>query len=174
EIGYARSDKVVTRVLEPLGIVLKAGIWYLLARTDDQMRTYRVSRVTAAPLHDERFDRPDDFDLAESWAEITAAYEQSIPVVDVRLRVDRDKLEWLQGALGPTQLSTAIVGDDPERTGWAQMDVRLESLADATDLLLRFGGWVEVTEPLELRNRLVDRAKALLDRYAVAAGGESR
>jgi predicted DNA-binding transcriptional regulator YafY len=170
EIDYTRSDKTVTRLLEPLGIVLKAGIWYLLARTDGQLRTYRVSRVTAARPVDERFERPDDFDLAEAWSEITTAYEQSIPVLDVSLRVERDKLDWLRGALGPTQRNTATVGDDAERAGWARMEVRLESLTDATDLLLRFGGWVEVLQPKELRERLVDRARAVLDRYAVAAG----
>ncbi len=48
EVDYERGDRRVTRLLEPLGLVLKAGVWYLVAAADGQVRTYRVSRVTAA------------------------------------------------------------------------------------------------------------------------------
>ena len=44
KIGYDRGDKTVDRILEPLGLVLKAGVWYLVAGVDGQPRTYRVSR----------------------------------------------------------------------------------------------------------------------------------
>jgi predicted DNA-binding transcriptional regulator YafY len=52
-VSYDRGDKAVERVLEPLGLVLKAGIWYLVARVEDQVRTYRISRVESVErLHD--------------------------------------------------------------------------------------------------------------------------
>jgi predicted DNA-binding transcriptional regulator YafY len=173
EVDYARGDKTVHRVLEPLGIVLKGGIWYLLGRSDGQLRTYRVSRVLSAALRDERFERPRDFDLGDAWTEVTTAYEQSLPNVDVTLRVDRDRLEWLEHVIGPTRLSTAIVGDDPERAGWARMDVRLESIGDAADQLMRFGGSVEVLAPAELREKLVARATSLLGRYGFDVAGRA-
>src|SRR6267378_6261777 len=69
QIGYDRGDKTVDRVLEPLGLVLKAGVWYLVAAADGQPRTYRVSRVARVTPLDERFDRPDGFDLAAFWTE---------------------------------------------------------------------------------------------------------
>src|SRR5438128_7101344 len=43
EIDYPHDDAPVTRRLDPLGLVLKAGIWYLVARIGDGMRTYRAS-----------------------------------------------------------------------------------------------------------------------------------
>src|SRR5215212_8625822 len=57
EILYRRGDEAVPRVLEPLGLVLKAGVWYVVARTDEQLRTYRVSRVIEAHALDESFER---------------------------------------------------------------------------------------------------------------------
>ena len=53
------------RVAEPLGIVMKGGAWYLVARVDDTLRTYRISRVLDLIVTEERFDWPRDFDLAE-------------------------------------------------------------------------------------------------------------
>ena len=55
---------MVERILEPLGLVLKAGIWYLVAASDGQIRTYRVARFRSATVTDERFQRPQSFDLA--------------------------------------------------------------------------------------------------------------
>ena len=68
--------------------MLKGGVWYLVARTDEQPRTYRVSRVRDVLREDARFERPDAFDLAAFWAESTAAYEASVARLEVTLRVD--------------------------------------------------------------------------------------
>src|SRR6266508_1135868 len=83
EIEYERSDRTVTRILEPLGLVIKGGVWYLVARTEDQIRTYRVSRVVAARRLDERFERPDGFDLASYWTESSSAYERDAPRLEI-------------------------------------------------------------------------------------------
>src|SRR5438093_4524580 len=77
-IEYERDDLRVERVLEPLGLGLKAGIWYAVASVDGEIRTYRLSRVTAARPLEERFERPEGFDLASHWAESIAAYEREV------------------------------------------------------------------------------------------------
>src|SRR5437762_9203588 len=64
--GGARLGEV-DRTLEPLGLVLKSGVWYLVARASGQTRTYRVSRVLALETSDEHFERPEGFDLADAW-----------------------------------------------------------------------------------------------------------
>lgn len=49
----------VERELEPYGLVLKAGVWYLAAavREADAFRVYRVDRFTAVEPGEERFTR---------------------------------------------------------------------------------------------------------------------
>src|SRR4029077_5778694 len=69
DIDYDRGGSTVGRRLEPLGLVLKAGVWYLVAMAAGQARTYRVSRVASAVVTDERVERPEGFDLAAFWAE---------------------------------------------------------------------------------------------------------
>src|SRR5918997_4938 len=68
-IGYRRGpDQPRERTLGPLGVVLKAGTWYLAGAVDGTVRTYRVDRIAHAQPTGERFERPADFDLAEWWA----------------------------------------------------------------------------------------------------------
>ena len=70
EVRYRRwrAPTDVTRRLDPHGIVLKAGKWYLVARDHRGMRTYRINQILDLALLDEPFERAEDFDLAEYWA----------------------------------------------------------------------------------------------------------
>src|SRR5207249_3360702 len=68
-LRYRRSlDRVVERIVEPYGLVCKAGTWYLLAGVDGAPRVYRVSRIEDAEISDETFQRPAGFDLRALWA----------------------------------------------------------------------------------------------------------
>src|SRR5262249_12365359 len=88
DIRYDRGDRSVERRIHPLGLVLKAGVWYVVAEAESQVRTYRASRVKEAAVSDERFERPSDFDLAAFWTESTAAYERNADRLEVVLRID--------------------------------------------------------------------------------------
>src|ERR1700754_4941420 len=73
EITYRRASSTVTRRLSPLGLVLKAGTWYVVAERAGLLRTYRVSNIQALARTDERFTRPKDFDLVRFWTESSRA-----------------------------------------------------------------------------------------------------
>jgi predicted DNA-binding transcriptional regulator YafY len=169
DIVHSRSDRAVERRVEPIGLVLKGGIWYLVARHGEQVRTYRVSRITAATLTEERFERPADFDLAGFWTEATAAYAETLPVVDTTLTVEQRYVRFLADVVGEPCWATASQEPDPERDGWVRVRLRLESIEHAQSDLLRLGPHVEVLEPAELRASLIDAARRMLDRYAPAA-----
>src|SRR5436190_17624352 len=89
-IMYDRDGVAVRRELEPLGLVLKAGIWYVVARVEDQLRTYRVARVLEVEALGGPFERPSAFDLAGYWAESAAAFERDVPRIAVVVRVRPD------------------------------------------------------------------------------------
>ncbi|MGH9136016.1 MAG: helix-turn-helix transcriptional regulator [Acidimicrobiales bacterium] len=165
EGGGGVAAERVDRLVDPLGLVLKAGTWYLVARHRNTIRTYRVSRIEAATVLDERFDRPDDFELAAHWSESSNAFERSLVTVDVRVRVRADAVPQLR-YLDPKAAERALesVGE-PGTDGWVDATVPSESLEIAYWELLRFGDSIEVLEPVELRERLATTAAAMADLY---------
>jgi len=166
EIQYRRDDGSVTRVLEPLGVVLKAGIWYLVARADDQLRTYRVSRVLSARPLEETFERPDAFDLAAWWAESSAAYEREVPRIDVVARVRAGALDRLADAVGDRVVRSAERIGEPDADGRQVLRMNIEWPAEASGRFVAVASDVEVLEPERLRAELLAVASAAVDRYS--------
>ncbi len=164
-IDYERGDGAVRRVLEPLGVVLKAGVWYVVARVDDQIRTYRVSRVVAAEPPGERFDRPVGFDLAAYWAESAAAFERDVPRVEVEVRVHADGMGDLRDAVGGSVMRAAERLADDDAEGWTRLRIRLDYPAEAPLVLLRAGPLVDVVSPPEIRAEVAATARAVAARY---------
>jgi predicted DNA-binding transcriptional regulator YafY len=164
-IDYDRGEGATRRVLEPLGLVLKAGIWYVVASVDGQIRTYRVSRVVSAAPGEERFERPEAFDLAAYWAESSAAYERDVPRVAVEVRVRPDRLDRLRDAVGNRAVSDAQRLDDPDPDGWLRLRVRLDWPEEAHRNLLAAGRWLEVLGPPDVRARIASTARAIAERY---------
>ncbi len=159
----ADDEEPASRHLEPFGLVCKAGTWYLVARRDDALRTYRVSRVQEVTLLDEHFERPLGFDLARYWSQSVAEFEALVP--DAQVVVDAS--ERGVAALGrmADRGSRTVLDEEPLPDGWKRCRVAFESLDDAYFDLLRLGADVEVKEPAALRSRLVETVDAMRSRY---------
>jgi predicted DNA-binding transcriptional regulator YafY len=164
-VGYDRGDGPAARVLEPLGLVLKAGIWYVVARHEGRTRTYRVSRVVEVTPGTETFERPADFDLADYWAESTEAYERDVPRIDVVVRVAPDRLDHLYAAVGSAVMNAAERLTDPDPEGWSWFRLRLDYPDEAPLVLLAAGPWTEVMAPPEVRAQIAAAARAIAGRY---------
>jgi predicted DNA-binding transcriptional regulator YafY len=165
-VEYERGDSRVERVLEPLGLVLKAGIWYAVASVEGEIRTYRLSRVVAARPLEERFERPEGFDLAAHWTEAIAAYERDIPRTEVVVRVDPQRLNELADVVGRQVLDAAEREPGPDPDGWTKLRLRLDwEMDEAPGQLLAMGGDLEVIEPPEARARVLDLARGVLERH---------
>jgi predicted DNA-binding transcriptional regulator YafY len=171
EVDYDRAGAVAQRVLDPLGLVLKAGTWYLVARTNSQVRTYRVSRLRGVTVREERFERPDDFDLATHWQESSLAFEDSLLRERIVARVSPDALAALPYALEPAAARAAHdSAGPPDADGWVRIVIPTESLDYAEGAVLSLGAGAEVLEPRELRTRLASTARHLTSVY----GGRRR
>ena len=157
------AKEAATRNLEPLGLVLKAGVWYLVARREGELRTYRLSRVEEVSLLEEQFERPDDFDLARFWQATVEHYEASVPTVEVVVRVSDAGYAWLCGLerQGGRSISERDGLDEPR----ARCTVAFENLEEAYDDLLQLGAEVEVIDPPSLRSRLATTAAAMVSLY---------
>jgi predicted DNA-binding transcriptional regulator YafY len=149
---YREGRRVVRRTLDPLGLVLKAGAWYLVARRSAGMRVYRVSRFVSIRVRDDTFERPDDFDLAAFWEEWSRTFEASRPRVEVTLRASELVLRHL-----PREV----------RGGDGVYTVGFESIEDAFRELLKFGPDAEVLEPVVLRERIAAAAREVAGLYGI-------
>jgi predicted DNA-binding transcriptional regulator YafY len=166
ELDYDRGDRSVHRVIDPLGIVLKAGTWYLVGSHEGQLRTYKVSRVLDVTLTEARAERPPGFDLATYWSESIAAYERDTPRIEVTLRTRRGAARWLEDVIDGPSLAAAAELPDPEPDAWRTIRLTLDWPREVPGRLLALGGAVEVLAPAELRAEIATLATEAAARYA--------
>ncbi|MFD8869801.1 helix-turn-helix transcriptional regulator [Streptomyces sp. NPDC059590] len=169
---YHRRDIEVERELEPYGLVLKAGVWYLAARVEGEgdFRVYRVDRFTAVgpagpadrqDRHD-RFERLADFDLPAFWEERAAQFARSLLREKVVLRLTGEGARRLpqvtDRTAGQEAVAAAGAAGDPDGQGRITVTLPVESLDVAYEQLLALGPEAEVLEPPELRERFAAAA----------------
>jgi predicted DNA-binding transcriptional regulator YafY len=173
-ITYRRGERAgtVERTIEPLGLVLKGGIWYLVARAADadSIRTYRISRVIDARLLGERFTRPDGFELAAHWGESRAAYERNTDRVEVVVRLPLDQLAYFGEAAGERAMADARRQTDPADANYVRLELAFDWSDEAIAAALKLPDAVEVIEPAWLRRAIVETANKLLARYSDGSG----
>ncbi|MEU4335041.1 YafY family protein [Micromonospora lupini] len=161
-----RAPREVTRTLDPLGVVLKAGRWYLVAAASGQVRTYRVGAILDLTVLDEPAERPPGFDLAGCWQEHAARYEQGVYRAEARVRMTMAALAQTTYLFPPAMSRAAQEGADaPDTDGWVTTTVPIESIRHGCVELLKLGAQVEVLAPPELRERLASTAHALAALY---------
>ncbi|MEU2033854.1 helix-turn-helix transcriptional regulator [Nocardia amamiensis] len=168
-VRYGRKDKVVERRLDPLGLVLKAGTWYLVARDGSALRSYRVSRILAAEPTGETFTRPADFDLRAHWADAADDFARSMLRVRARCRIAAGHLRLLRLMNDPAAVAEALASaGPPDAEGWVEVVVPSESYEVLATGILPLGEFVEVLEPPQLRAQLAATAAAMHARYSGA------
>jgi predicted DNA-binding transcriptional regulator YafY len=169
-IRYRRGDATVERLIEPLGLVLKAGIWYVVAVTEGDVRTYRARRIVEAVPTGESFERPAGFDLATHWTDSIAAYERATPRVAVTVRVDPRALGVLADLVGERALRRAERLDEADPDGWYRLRIDVDWPEEVPGRLLAVGGALEILDPPEVRDRVLALARGAIDRHASVAG----
>lgn len=163
---YQRGDEsVVERVVDPLGLVAKGSVWYLVAGVGGEPRSYRVSRVREAALLEEPCTRPEGFDLVTWWERSTAEFRAALPRYPATLRVQASLLGRLRQGERYTQLEAE---ETPDAAGWAQVEMRFEEEHDAVEFILSFGDRIAVIAPDRLRALVIEQAEEILARYRQA------
>jgi predicted DNA-binding transcriptional regulator YafY len=167
EVSYRRwspAPGVVTRRLHPLGLVLKAGVWYLVA--GPKVRTYRVGNIEELRTLDEPFTRPAGFDLAEFWRANVESYEEGEAGETAVVRLSAAGIAALPGILGPRAARLVSRTLEPEDdAGWRRARVPLENVPHAAAGLLRLGADAQVLEPPELVAHMGNTIRAMARLY---------
>lgn len=158
--------KLAERLVDPYGLVAKAGAWYLVCAEDGRMRVHRASRVLDARSADEHFARPADFDLASFWQAWCARQEEAThPYYPVTVRVAPDLVPLLPLYFGDRIRDEIAQAGPPDAAGWITLTLPFERLEDARERILGFGRAVEVLEPEPLRKSIVDFATQIVAFY---------
>ncbi|MGW7083248.1 helix-turn-helix transcriptional regulator [Streptomyces sp. NPDC054871] len=165
---YRRQDAEVERELEPYGLVLKAGVWYLCARVPDtgSFRVYRIDRFTAIAAGEERFVRDEEFDLPGFWEERAEQFTRELLRSEVVLRLSEAGVRQLPYATDSASTREALETAGPaDEEGWVTLTLRVENEAVAYTQLMALGPEAEVLEPTTLRERFAEAAHSMADRY---------
>jgi predicted DNA-binding transcriptional regulator YafY len=180
-IGYRRGDRdgergaESSRVICPLGLVNKAGTWYLVAAATERSAdedpagtnpmVFRVGRVSSAEALADPFARPPDFDLAAFWGRWSAAFTASRARLEVRVRASAAALAVFPEVFGDAVRPALATATPADERGFLDVALTFEHEAAAVQRLAGFGGGVEVLSPPAVRARLITTARDLLGRY---------
>lgn len=172
-ISYESWKHTAARTLHPLGLVLKAGIWYLIASHERKVRTWRVSSILEATALDQPSVRPKGFDLARYWRESVRRFESEVFTGEATIACTANGLAEIRRV--NAALARAVAQVKPPRLAGerVQLCIPIESMEHASALLLRLSPDVEALAPAQLRRAVRKRIAAATRLYAVTAGRNS-
>ena len=178
-LGYRHGSTghETSRVICPLGLVNKAGTWYLVAvggkrpaggddaAAEDDPVVFRVGRVTSAHALPAAFTRPTGFDLAGFWSRWSVSFMTSRPKVEVLVRASPEALSAFPEVFGDGVRRALDAAPPADEHGFRKVTLTFEHEAAAVHRLAGFGGGVEVLSPAAVATRLITTASQLLERY---------
>lgn len=181
-------------VVDPYGLVSKAGVWYLVADHRQRAALFRADRIEAAAVTDAPVKRRPGAELADVWETLRRRVEERPREIVVRARVHPMRLDMFLRIISPSLVEVEDRGDsdgtaalnstddvnstddadrpdasegdrkDGEGGRWATVRLAFDVLP-AVNQLLQFGTWVEVVEPPEARAELARRAAQVCALY---------
>jgi predicted DNA-binding transcriptional regulator YafY len=158
KIEYWKAGReCVERIIDPLGLVVKGVAWYLFAGTAKGMRSYRVSRISAATMLDEACVRPANFDLAAAWNASAEAFQLSRPRCSALLAVDASVVRMVK-----FWRPWSDAGELPD--GRTKLKVEFGDEGEACFTILGLSTHAEVLAPASLRNRVAAEIQAMAGR----------
>jgi predicted DNA-binding transcriptional regulator YafY len=130
------------RIISPLGLVTKRGIWYLVANTENGLRTFRVTRVRDVEVRSSPVVRPEGFSLEAEWERIVSEVESRRANLVVRIHADPSMLAPLR-----YQFAGRIEFHDSLPDGRASATISEYGPAPLAAQLAGYGKTVEVLDP---------------------------
>jgi predicted DNA-binding transcriptional regulator YafY len=167
-LGYSdRTGKSTTRLVHPLGLVVKGSVWYLVAGTDAGQRTFRIGRVTSVEATGVPVERPDGFDLSEAWQTVVANVVELRSPHHVDAVVDADCMTGLRWMFDRQLTILADPREDATADSESRVTVRLggQSVERIAMQIAGFGARITVTGPEEARTLLAQIGTELAAAY---------
>ncbi|UTM58196.1 YafY family transcriptional regulator [Photobacterium sp. CCB-ST2H9] len=155
------------RIVNPLGMVLKAGNWYLVAQPQDrhQARTYRVARIQNLNRLNQNFELQTPFDLSDYWQASTRQMEAELYPNTAEIKLTAKGLRMLPG-LSPPYVRQHTHITQTEDFGWTTVTLPSGNTEQALIEMLRFGPEVQVVQPEALRQAMRNVIEVMRGYYA--------
>jgi predicted DNA-binding transcriptional regulator YafY len=164
---YKRADgETAPRTVDPLGLVCKQTVWYLVARAAAGMRTYRISRMTNAVILPTLFERPKRFDLAAYWRSSTARVEQQHASYSAIYALSPEAAisisHWCQVAPYDAPHAGGLQKIPAIPAGWVTLKIEFEMRSQARFVALGLGSQARVLAPADLRAEVDEEIDRLI------------
>lgn len=164
-IRYQSWKALVKRTLDPQGLVLKGGDWYLIAAVKQRARTYRVASILEFEVLPQTARRLPRFNLARYWEDSTRAFEKTLLGQRAMIRVSPVGLKIL-GDVSPAAAEAVVEsGCACLPPGWVRAEIPVESDAQAVRHLLALGAEIDVLGPPALRAAMKNQARRMAALY---------
>ena len=148
------------RMIEPYTLKLSRRRWYLLVRTEEQFKTFSLDRMFSLEMTEERFEKMKDFSPEKYFAEYFGVLTDGTPMAHVVLRAYGKTANYLRTL--PLHDSQQEIESTDEHTDFS-IDIR--PTADFIGELLSYDEGLEVLEPADLRLKICEKLKRMLNRY---------
>ncbi|GAA3401584.1 YafY family protein [Paenibacillus hodogayensis] len=145
------------RLVDPLGLVMKGVVWYLVAAVAGdaaEVRTYRLARIVGCELTEESSARPPGFSLAAYWEASMERFVAHLPRFEATFRLDAEGVYFLN----MWKFASVLEQGEADESGRASYRIRFQTEEEACRLALAVGGNGELIEPAELRGLIAGRA----------------
>ena len=166
-IRYESWKSTTRRIVSPLGLVLKAGVWYLVAAADEAARTYRIANVLEVQSLDARARRPAKFELARYWTESIRRFERDLYKASAVVLATPAGLKGLRSLSSAVARAVTAATEPRRRDGRTRVSIPIESIEHATQQILRLSPDVEAVEPPALRQSVRLRLRQTCGLYGL-------
>ncbi|WMM24890.1 WYL domain-containing protein [Tissierella sp. MB52-C2] len=159
KIVYRKTNEIKEVILNPLGLVCKRGIWYLIAIDAEIIKTYRVSSIESALFTDEHFNRPSDFNLEAHWKSSVSNYKSRIPKYTFTFIVD----PWILNHIKERKFIT--ISKELVRDNKIYLDIVFEDIWQGIEFAFAYGKNIRIIKPVEAINEIKTKATEIIQLY---------
>ncbi|GGG67944.1 helix-turn-helix transcriptional regulator [Paenibacillus radicis (ex Gao et al. 2016)] len=161
-ITYNKDTETVSRTIDPLGLVSKQSIWYVVAASEDIVKSYRISRLLTADKLDEHFSAPDNFELDRFWEQSTMRFIRELPRYHATIEIAETAFDAFK-----QRRYLQVISHSPPHKGIISAEVQFNTLESACQIMLSFGPHVTAVAPHELRSKLIETIEAMRVAYTL-------
>lgn len=160
ELAYDGRDGRSVRTVDPWAVVDKDDVWYLVGGTQRGRRTFRIDRIHALTVLDERAVRPDDLDVAAVWDEVAATMEARRAAVRAVVLVDDRHLGVLRRLFG-----RHVVVQGTEADGRHRVEVGSHTARSVAEHLAGLADGFELVDAPDVGRELAAIGRTLVERH---------